>query len=153
MLRGFPSNRKTRNPQSTHNLSSVCCWPRRYSSLKSGARTDANPVKLQRPRHNRWLTDDLKQKFAATNKPLGIAQKKPRQQAYEKRFMIANTFQAEIQYRSGKPNWMQTEIESRRQRLMMMSEAKEKQRNLYRIVHNTPSSSSSPSSKILDATT
>jgi hypothetical protein len=71
--------------------------------------------------------------------------------------MIANTFQAEIQYRSGKPNWMQTEIESRRQRLMMMSQAKEKQ-NLYRIFHNTPgssssSSSSSPSSKILDATT
>jgi hypothetical protein len=44
MLRGFPSNRKTRNTQSTHNLSSVCCWPRRYSSLKSGARTDTNPV-------------------------------------------------------------------------------------------------------------
>jgi hypothetical protein len=71
--------------------------------------------------------------------------------------MIANTFQAEIQYWSGKPNWMQTEIESIRQRLMMLSRAKEKQRNLYRIVHNTPSSSSSssssPSSKILDATT
>ncbi len=44
ILRGFPSNRKTRNTQSTHNLSSVCCWPRRYSSLKSGARTDSNPV-------------------------------------------------------------------------------------------------------------